>query len=108
MPMDIISRIRALIARTRARPITHTRILLRRATDLKDGDPPWWLRFQSRAAGTLAERTPKPLVRCPKGHCFAIVGGHSVDGTSGEVNPRVGCPKCGWAALVTLTEWDPS
>ena len=105
----IIKRIRKLLSQ-REPPAAEIRprIILRRTTDLEDEDSPWWLRIHSRAAGTMAKRRPQPLVRCPDGHRFAIAGGHSVDGATGEVNPRIGCPKCGWAALVRLAEWDPS
>ncbi len=107
--MHIIERLRELLHRGESpAPVKRARITLRRATDLEDDNSPWWLRIHSRAAGTIAKRRPQPLVRCPDGHRFAIAGGHSVDGTSGEVNPRIGCPKCGWVALVTLAEWDPS
>ena len=105
--MNIIERIRELLHRREAVSITHERITLRRAADLEDGDPPWWLRIHSRAAGTIAKRRPQPLVKCPAGHQFAIAGAHRVD-RWGKVDPRIACPKCEWAALVDLEEWAPA
>lgn len=103
--MDIISRIRGLVGRRG--PATHIRVILRQAIDLEDDEPPWWLRIYSRPAGTMAERRPQPLIKCPEGHRFAIAAQHRVD-SHGSVDPRIACPECGWAALVGLEGWAPA
>ena len=107
--MNLIERVRAMIRKREkaaGRPLG--RITLRRATDLEDDNPPWWLRILSRHEGTMAPRKPMPIIKCPNGHRFAVAGGHSIEGVSGDINPRVGCPKCDWAALVTLEAWEPA
>ena len=109
--MNIIERIRALIEQRRDVPVRHKRIVVRRATDLEDDAPPWWLRIHSRPEGSLAKRRPVPIVKCPNGHRTAVPFGlvHQVD-DDGRVNPRIGCPApgCGWAALVQLDGWEPA
>lgn len=107
--MNIIERIRGMIRKREeaaGRPLG--RITLRRVSNLEDADPPWWLRILSRPEGTIAERRPMPIIKCPNGHRFAVAGGHSVEGVSGNVDPRVGCPKCEWAAFVQLDGWEPA
>jgi len=78
--------------------------------ELAGVDPPAWLRFQVKAAGKVETRHPTALIVCPFGHRFAIAGGHSIGGTTGAVEPQVGCPEagCGWLAFVELDGWEPA
>ncbi|KKN16090.1 hypothetical protein LCGC14_0979450 [marine sediment metagenome] len=98
--MKVVDRIRGWLTKR------DKRIRLRRETDVDGGNPPWWLRVHSRAAGSIAERRPQPLIKCPSGHRFGVLGAHGID-DQGRVSPRVGCPEegCGWAALVELEGW---
>lgn len=100
--MNIVERIHALI---QSRKGAAGRVALRKARDLEDDDSPWWLRILSRPQGTMAQRRPMPILKCPNGHRFAVAGGHSVE-ASGDVNPRVKCPECDWVALVQLDGWE--
>lgn len=98
--MKVMQRIRDLFGLG-----TTKRISLRRAANLDDDSGPWWSKIESRPAGTLAERRPMPIVMCPKGHRFAIASAvHSVD-LVGNVEPRIQCQDCEWAALVGLEGW---
>jgi len=114
-PPTPIQRLIAWLTRSKIRPAPGPRLRLsipRVATleELEAIDPPAWLRFQVKAAGKLEARRSSAMIVCPFGHRFAIAGGHSISGTTGAVEPQVGCPDtaCEWVAFVELADWSPA
>lgn len=101
----------AWLTRSKIRPAPPGRVVLKRVGDLDELDEataPAWLCIHTKTHGELGGRRPMPMLVCPSGHRFVVAGGHSVGGTTGDVDPQVGCPECDWLALVTLDGWAPA
>lgn len=80
-----------------------TTIQLRRVGHMEAADPPWWCAFHVRQESVL-RRDKTALIRCPKGHLFALER-DMIDAETGWLNDVRACPTCRWGGVIQLEGW---
>ncbi len=80
-----------------------TTIQLRREGHIGAPNPPWWCASHIRQEADVI-REMAALIRCPKGHLFAIER-ETIDVETGWLVKPQACPKCRWGGVIQLHGW---